>query len=262
MKPEISVTFLGTGTSQGIPVIGCECPVCRSGDSRDKRLRSSVFIEAGDTKILIDVSPDFRQQMLVNQLSDVDMILLTHEHNDHIIGIDDIRPVNFKHQKNIPIFALSRVLEQVKQKFHYAFEESAYPGAPRLHCIEVMPGTFISHGHSFPDILPLQVFHADLEILGFKMDRLAYITDASKLPLSTLEAMKDLDILILNALQRQPHFSHFNLKEALTIIEKVKPKKTYLTHMSHHLAKHADLIKELPENVLPAYDNLKVFIET
>src|SRR5690606_13303699 len=200
--------------------------------------------------------------MLTNAFSDVDMILLTHEHNDHIIGMDDIRPVNFKFQKNIPVFSLKRVLEQVRQRFHYAFAESAYPGAPRLDCLEIQPGIPINRGNDFPGILPLQVYHADLEILGFRIFDFAYITDASHLPEKTMEALTGLDMLVINALQRKSHFSHFSLKEALAVRDRLKPRQTYLTHLSHHMGKHASLLEELPENVLPAYDNLKVFIET
>lgn len=256
----MEIVFLGTGTSQGIPVIGCDCDVCTSSDPRDKRLRSSILMIVNGCRILIDVSPDFRMQMLNNELQDIDIILLTHEHNDHIIGMDDVRPINFKYNKNIPVYGLSRVLNQVQLRFDYAFNVGSYPGAPKLSCHEITGGTSFAPENFNFDILPLDVEHGNLNILGFKVSKFAYITDASKLPDVTMEALKNLDVLVINALQRTNHFSHFSLPEALEVVNKLKPKKTFLTHLSHHMGQHQDFILELPENVWPAYDKMRLKI--
>jgi phosphoribosyl 1,2-cyclic phosphate phosphodiesterase len=257
---QMEVVFMGTGTSQGIPVIGCNCEVCTSTDSRDKRLRSSVLVVINDFRILIDVSPDFRIQMIENNEQDLDIILLTHEHNDHIIGMDDVRPINFKYGKNIPVYGLPRVLDQVRLRFEYAFSEDSYPGAPKLTCHNLTVRKPFKPEKFNLDILPLDVEHGNLSILGFKILNFAYITDASRLSDSTMEALMNLDVLVINALQKTTHFSHFSLPEALEVIHKLKPKRTYLTHLSHHLGQHQNLMVDLPENVWPAYDKLRIRI--
>ena len=255
----MEVVFLGTGTSHGIPVIGCGCDVCLSDDEKDKRLRTSVLVKTEGINILIDASPDFRRQMLDNNEDNVDVILLTHEHNDHIIGMDDIRPINFKYEKNIPVYGMARVLDQVKQKFHYAFSETSYPGAPKLNCVEIEAGkSFWLHKNV--EVIPLLVFHAGLPILGFRIQNFVYITDASHLPEETIEAVAGAGVLILNALQRTKHFSHFNLEEALEMIRLLHPNRALLTHMSHHMGKHHVLLADLPANVEPAFDKMRLKI--
>lgn len=260
MATPVEVVFLGTGTSQGIPVIGCDCRVCVSDDPRDSRYRSSVLIKTNDHHILVDVSPDFRRQMLDAGESRVDTILLTHEHNDHIIGLDDVRPINFKYHKNIPVYGLERVLDQVKTTFYYAFADSRYPGAPRLHCLSVEAGKPFTLPETDIEIFPLLLYHAELEIIGFRIQQFAYITDASLIPPASMDMLKGLDVLVINALQRQKHYSHFTLEEALDVIHVLKPGKAYLTHISHHLGTTGELLQELPADILPAYDNLRIKI--
>lgn len=260
MRHPMEIIFLGTGTSQGIPVIGCNCSVCTSEDPRDVRFRSSVLIKINNHHILIDVSPDFRKQMLDTGEYRVDTILLTHEHNDHIIGLDDVRPINFKYHKNIPVYGLDRVLAEVKTKFHYAFTDSRYPGAPKLHCLSLEAGKPFIIPDTDIKVYPLQVFHAELEIVGYRIQNFAYITDASMIPPDSMELLGGLDVLVINALQREKHYSHFTLGEAIEIISLLKPGKAYLTHISHHLGKTGDLILELPEGIMPAYDNLRIKI--
>jgi phosphoribosyl 1,2-cyclic phosphate phosphodiesterase len=255
----MEVVFLGTGTSQGIPVIGCSCDVCLSEEAKDNRLRTSVLVKSDGLNILIDVSPDFRRQMLDNNEDKVDVILLTHEHNDHIIGMDDIRPVNFKYEKNIPVYGMGRVLEQVRQKFHYAFSDSGYPGAPRLNCVEIEAGKSFWLNESL-EIIPLLVFHAGLPILGFRIHDFVYITDASHLPEETISAVTGVDVLVINALQRTKHFSHFNLEEALEMIRLLHPSRAFLTHMSHQMGKHKTISDDLPGHVEPAFDKMRLKI--
>lgn len=254
----MKLKFLGTGTSQGIPVIGSTHPVCLSTDSKDKRLRASVLItDEQEKKILIDCGPDFRQQMLSNGETTVDALLLTHEHNDHIIGLDDLRPIIFRKGEHTPIYALQRVAEEVKNRFPYAFTEERYPGAPGfdLHPIQGL--------HSFKigetEILPLPVTHFQLPILGFKFKNLAYITDASYIDENTKEHLKGLDFFIINCLRKNPeHNAHFILPQILELVEELSPKMTYLTHISNRFGFHADIAKELPAHIQPAYDGLEI----
>lgn len=251
-----NITFLGTGTSQGIPVIGSNDPVCKSMDSKDKRLRTSALIHYKGVDILIDCGPDFRQQMLRENKSNVDVVLITHEHTDHTGGLDDLRPINFLKGQDIPIYGKERVLEDIKRRYAYAFAEEKYPGAPgfELHSVQgiiTLPNV---------SILPINVLHGKLPILGFKIGGLSYITDASYVSEEEIEKIKHTDILVINALRKDAHASHFNLTQALEFIDKVKPQKAYLTHISYQLGFHEEIEKMLPPNVFPAYDGLKVEI--
>lgn len=252
----MKIKFLGTGTSQGVPIIGIDHPVCFSENPKDKRLRCSALITTDENKkILIDCGPDFRQQMLNNEENKVDAVLLTHEHNDHMIGLDDLRPIIFQNEKNMPIYCLKRTGEDIKKRFPYAFADEKYPGAPSfdLH--------FIKDNFEVENTLitPINIIHSKLPILGFKLKNLAYITDASAIPEKELEKVKKLDILIINCLRKEkPHHSHFILPDILDLVEKLKPKQTYLTHMSHLIGFHDETEKELPNHIHLAYDGLEI----
>lgn len=254
----MKVYFLGTGTSQGIPVIGSDHPVCKSTDFKDKRLRVSVWISWENHSFVIDCGPDFRQQMLASGCDRVDGILFTHEHSDHTAGLDDIRPFNFR-QGNIPIYVHKRVLVSLEQRFAYVFETvNKYPGAPSVEPIEVM------NNQSFPIgdkvAIPINVMHGDLQVFGYRIDDFAYLTDVKTIEPSEVEKLKGLKVLVVNALRVDPHYSHFNLQEALNFIKLVKPEKAYLTHVSHTMGFHEEVQKTLPENVYLAYDNLQITI--
>ncbi|MEZ4909640.1 MAG: MBL fold metallo-hydrolase [Saprospiraceae bacterium] len=254
----MTITLLGTGTSQGVPVIGCGCDVCLSVNPHDKRLRTSLFISKGSTQILIDIGPDFRQQALYNHLKGVDAILFTHEHSDHTAGIDDIRPFNFIQKKAIPIFGLERVMTDIRQRFSYIFSDQPYPGAPQLTCHEIRPFEEFKIGELH--ILPLDIMHGSLPIVGFRLGKMAYITDASFLSSETLSQIGGLDVLVLNALQHRKHYSHFNLEEAIQHAKIIGAKTTILTHISHHLGLHADVQLQLPQSIFLGYDGMQVVI--
>lgn len=254
----MKVYFLGTGTSQGIPVIGSNHPVSKSTDIRDKRLRTSVLIYGDGYTYLIDCGPDFRQQMLTSSCTEIDAILFTHEHADHIAGLDDIRPFCFR-QGSMPIFGLPRVLDALAQRYAYIFAtENRYPGAP-----SVLPFS-ISSNESFKinkrSIIPISVQHGDIDILGYRFDDLVYLTDVKWICDEELIKVLDAKVLIVNCLRISPHPTHFNLEETLAFIDKVKPQKTYLIHISQDLGFHVEVQKELPENVYLAFDNLVVDI--
>ncbi|MBU3822314.1 MBL fold metallo-hydrolase [Flavobacteriaceae bacterium XHP0103] len=253
----MKITFLGTGTSQGIPVIGSNHPVCLSEDSRDKRLRVSVLVEVGDYVYLIDCGPDFRQQMLTSGCTKIDAILFTHEHADHVNGLDDIRPFCFK-QGDVPIYAHERVINSLKYRFDYVFEtENKYPGAPSVSVNIIENKPFALNG---VEVMPINGKHLDLQVFGFRFENFAYLTDMKTIEDEEVEKLNGLDVLVVNALRIAPHYSHFNLEEALAFVEKVNPKKAYLTHISHLMGFHEDVEKTLPENVFLAYDNLQITI--
>jgi len=260
MSYSIKVTFLGTGTSQGVPVIGCTCEVCLSSDSRDKRMRTSAMIEVKGLKLLIDPGPDLRYQMLSNGFTNIDAILVTHEHADHTAGLDDVRPVNFRYNKDIPLFAMERVIQDIRLRFSYAFSENAYPGSPRISCQSIQPGVAFNLGEPLVEILPISVIHGNLQIIGFRIGEFCYITDASELSPQSLAELSNVRVLVINALQLTPHFSHFTLEEALSVIRHLRPQKAYLTHMSHHLGCHENLLTRLPDFVFPAYDGLEIIV--
>lgn len=252
----MKLKFLGSGTSQGVPVIACHCEVCTSLNPKDKRFRSSALVTTDSgKKILIDCGPDFRMQMLDNREEQVDAVLLTHEHNDHVIGLDDLRPLIFKNRKNIDLYCQKRVGDEVRARFPYAFSDVKYPGAPSFDLHEI-DGPFSIFG---TEIIPVEVMHSKIKILGFKFKKLAYITDASFISDQEKEKLQDLDYLILNCIRREEvHPAHFILPQALELFEELKPKKFYLTHISHHLGLHDELEQELPDNVHLAYDGLEL----
>ena len=258
------ITFLGTGTSQGIPMIGCTCPVCKSTDPRDNRLRTSALIEHNGFRILIDCGPDFRQQMLREEISDLDAIILTHQHKDHTGGLDDIRAFNYFRKSAFPIYAEPLVQDSLKMEYSYAFTEYKYPGVPeyQLYTIGEEPFSIVK---TLPDgstttleIIPIRVYHYKLPILGFRIGDMAYITDGSSIPESEFQKLEGVELFIINTVRHQKHISHFSLPEALDVIKKVGANRNYLTHMSHQLGTHANLQSMLPEDVQPAYDGLKL----
>lgn len=255
----MQLIFLGTGTSQGIPTVGCDCIVCNSDNPRDKRLRSSVIIREGSTSLLIDTGPDLRQQLLANRITDVDAILFTHEHNDHVIGLDDIRPLYFRRRSNIPTYGLKRVHDEVKQRFAYMFGNSVYPGVAQIdtHDIDEHTPTFDIENIK---VEPIGIQHGKLGILGYRFGSVAYITDASHVDDNQVKKLLGLEIIVVNALQRKDHHSHFTLEESLEFVKKIGAKKAYLTHISHLMGTYDDVMLELPSNVSLAYDGLVVDI--
>ena len=257
-ESDLKITFLGTGTSQGVPVITCNCEVCQSDDHRNNRLRVSILIETADKTIVIDSGPDFRYQMLRAKVKDLDAILFTHEHKDHVAGLDDIRPFNYLLHKNIDIFATIGVQEALKREFSYIFSDVKYPGLPQieLHTIDKDP-FFIGQ----TEIIPLAIMHYRLPILGFRIGDFTYITDAKTVSNETIEKVRGTKILIINALQRQPHISHFTLDEAIDFAQKIGAEQTYFTHISHNLGLHEVVEKELPAGMKLAYDGLTLFSE-
>ncbi len=252
----MKVYFLGTGTSQGIPVIGSHHPVCLSDNPKDKRLRVSVWIQNNDFSIVIDCGPDFRQQMLTSRCQHIDALLFTHEHSDHTAGLDDIRPFNFK-QGAMPIYAHQRVLNNLKKRFDYIFEtENKYPGSPSVVPIEVVNNVPFSINKKH--IIPIDALHGTLQVFGYRMDDFAYLTDVKTIEKEEIEKLKGLKVLVINALREEPHHSHFSLQEALDFVNLIRPEKTYFTHISHILGFHDEVQKMLPDNVFLAYDNLEI----
>jgi phosphoribosyl 1,2-cyclic phosphate phosphodiesterase len=251
----LKVTFLGTGTSQGVPVIACACDVCTSLDFRDKRLRSSVHIEIDGKSLVIDTGPDFRHQMLREYITHLDAILFTHAHRDHTAGLDDVRAYNFLQGIDMPIYGEPMVIHQIKNDFAYIFGPDNYPGLPRLKPFPIDEHPFNVHGIT---IQPLPVMHLKLPVMGFRIGNFSYITDANAIPDQTFDLLKGTQVLVLNALQREKHISHFNLAEALEVAQRVGAPKTYFTHISHKLGRHAVVETELPDGVSLAYDGLKI----
>ena len=246
----MDILFLGTGTSTGVPQIGCKCETCTSTDIKDKRLRASVLITEGDSQILIDAGPDLRRQLLANQISRLSAILLTHEHYDHVGGLDDVRPLG-----ESDIYAEKRVLGVIQRNTPYCFAEKRYPGVPTIHLHEIDENEFYINNIK---IQTIRVMHANLPILGFRVGKFAYLTDVKTIDEKNIELLKDLDVLVLNALRPAQHLSHLSLSEALDIAAKVGARKTYFTHMNHHMGLHETVNQLLPENIELAYDGLKL----
>jgi len=252
----IKIIFLGTGTSQGIPVIGSNHPVCKSNDPKDKRLRVSLFITINNFNYVIDCGPDFRQQMLINKIERIDGLFFTHEHADHTAGFDDIRPFFFR-QGKIPIYAQKRVLLSLEKRFNYIMSNKyKYPGAPSVLKNEISFNSSFTVNNERVDCI--KVMHDKLPVMGFRIRDFAYLTDVKTIKTNQLKKLNNLDVLIINALRIEPHHSHLNLEEAIELVAKIKPNKTYLTHISHHMGFHNEVEKKLPKGIKLAYDNLKI----
>ncbi len=252
----MKITFLGTGTSQGIPVIACDCETCSSPDPKDKRLRCSIMIETEGKVIVIDTGPDFREQMLREGVQRVDAVLMTHEHKDHIAGLDDVRPFNFKYKKDMPVYASARVQEALKREYQYIFTPPFYPGIPKidLHTIS-KDQPFVVAGI---EVQPIEVMHHLLPVLGFRMGDFTYITDAKTIAPAEKEKIRGTKVLVLNALRRGKHPSHLTLEEALEWVEDLQPEQAWFTHISHKLERHELVERDLPEHVRLAYDGLEL----
>lgn len=252
----MQLRFLGTGTSTGVPSIGCQCATCRSTDPRDHRMRASALLSAGDNNILIDAGPDFRQQILAADSPELDALLITHTHYDHVGGIDDLRP--YCYPDGFDIYAQHADIDDLRHKVPYCFAEHPYPGAPVLHPHVIQPmKPFSINGL---EILPMPIKHYMLDILGYKIGNLAYITDAKVIPNDTINAISGIDTLVINALRHKEHISHINLSQALEIIAVVKPRIAYLTHISHDLGRYTDIAPTLPDNVKIAIDGTTITI--
>lgn len=254
---EIEVSFLGTGTSQGVPVIGCDCPVCQSNDLRDKRLRSSLLLKIDHQNFVIDAGPDFRQQMLRENVKNLRAILLTHEHVDHIFGLDDIRSFNWLQKHPTDIYAEKRVQNSIKRIFDYVFAEFKYPGVPMMELHEIENKPFHIEGIEF---IPIRCYHHKLPVYGYRVGNLSYITDTNYIPDEELEKLRGSRILIINALRKEKHISHFNLQQALEVIATIQPEKAYLTHVSHGFGTHEEIQSMLPENIYIAFDGQKLYL--
>lgn len=249
------ITFLGTGTSQGVPMIGCDCAVCTSKDPKDKRLRSSILVQSDKTTIVVDSGPDFRQQMLRENVKKLDAVLFTHEHKDHIAGLDDVRAYNYLSGKGMDIFARANVQEALKREFFYVFSGLRYPGIPKLELFTIENKLFKIRDI---DVLPLEVMHMNLPVFGFRFGDFTYITDANFISEEEKVKIKGSRFLVLNALRKEPHPSHFTLNEALVLIDEFKPEKAWLTHLSHQMGSHEEINKQLPHGVECSYDGLRI----
>ena len=251
----MKVVFLGTGTSTGVPVIGCKCEVCSSKDSKDKRLRTSIYVDTGTEKVVIDTGPDFRQQMLDNGLDDIDAVVFTHHHKDHVGGLDDIRPINFFRKKDIEVYAEDYVQEALEMAYPYIFQGKGYPGIPQINMHRLDENAF-----KIKETLwnPVRVMHKNLPVFAFVVKNFAYITDANFISDESIKKLKGVKVLVINALRKEKHYSHFSLSEALEVIEKIRPEKAYLIHIGHNMGLTAEIEQELPRNVFFSYDGLEI----
>jgi phosphoribosyl 1,2-cyclic phosphate phosphodiesterase len=251
----VKITFLGTGTSQGVPLIACTCKVCKSMDSKDKRLRSSILIEEKGKTFVIDTGPDFRQQMLRENVKNLDAVIFTHEHKDHTAGFDDIRAFNFINKKKMEVYASARVQEAIRREFAYIFSDFKYPGIPEINLHLLENKLTIIEG---VNVLPIEAMHHKLPVFGFRINDFTYITDANYISETEKEKIKGSKVLVLNALRREPHISHYTLEQAIELVKELKPEKAYFTHISHQLGLHEDVKKELPVTIELAYDGLQI----
>lgn len=249
----MKITFLGTGTSQGVPVIACECSTCLSDDQHDKRLRTSLLLEINGITLVFDAGPDFRQQMLREHVTKLDSIILTHEHKDHISGMDDVRAFNYKSQDAIDIYSEERVQKAIKKEYAYVFSEFQYPGIPKMRLNSITDHAFSIKGIQ---IVPIRVFHYRLPVYGFRVGDFAYITDANYIPEESKEKLFGVKYLVINALRKEKHISHFSLREAIDFVREISPKKAFITHISHQMGYHAEVSKELPREIVLAFDGL------
>jgi phosphoribosyl 1,2-cyclic phosphate phosphodiesterase len=254
-QTSLTIQFLGTGTSTGIPMIGCSCGVCVSDDSKDKRLRSSILVQSEDTVIVVDTTPDFRYQMLRTNTRKLDAVLYTHPHKDHLAGLDDIRAFNFFSETSMKVYANSLTEEAVRRDFYYAFGDAKYPGVPDLDLITIDARPFMIG--DIP-VIPIEVMHHKMPVLGFRFGNFTYITDANRIEESEKEKIKGSAVLVLNALRKEKHISHFTLNEAVALAQELEIPQVYFTHISHQLGKHADINQELPSHIQLAYDGLTV----
>lgn len=255
MSNNTQLTFLGTGTSQGVPVIACPCAVCHSNDEHDKRLRTSAMLEIDGKVILFDAGPDFRQQMLRENVQRLDAILITHEHKDHTGGIDDVRAFNYVMREPIDIFCEERAKLSIINEYSYAFTDNKYPGVPEIDLHTINEDLFVAAGLS---VQPIRIMHFKLPILGYRIGRFAYLTDANYIPEDSLTKLDGVEVLVINALRKETHLSHFTLDEAISAINRINPRVAYITHISHQMGFHKEVQNDLPKNIFLAYDGLKV----
>ena len=257
--PPLTITLLGTGTSTGVPMIACDCEVCRSTDKRDKRLRSSILVQSKKTTLVVDTGPDFRYQMLRENVSHLDAVVYTHPHKDHLAGLDDIRAFNFFSQKPMQIYADSLTEEAVRRDFYYAFTDTKYPGIPELSMNTITEDPFMVG--DIP-VMPIPVWHLKMPVLGFRFGQFAYITDANRIEEESMDRLRGTSIIVLNALRKEPHVSHFTLSQAVDIAKELQVEKAYFTHISHQLGKHEDVSKELPGFAALGYDGMRIEVDS
>jgi phosphoribosyl 1,2-cyclic phosphate phosphodiesterase len=249
--PSIKITFLGTGTSSGVPMIGCDCEVCSSTDKKDKRLRSSIMVSSANTTLVVDTGPDFRYQMLRENVKKLDAVIFTHPHKDHIAGLDDIRAFNYLTRRPMEVYADSLTEEALRRDFYYAFSDTRYPGIPELNLNTITTEPFMAG--DIP-VMPIPVWHLKMPVMGFRFGKFTYITDANRIEESEKEKIRGSEVLVLNALRREKHISHFNLEEAVAMVQELKVPRAYFTHISHQLGLHEVVEKELPPGIHLAYD--------